>query len=146
MAITFKTDQAVTRDEHNEAALAKKSLMIGFDGTDYKVVVVDSDGSLQVMQRAVVDTPVTAEDILFETGDSPFTFDINTALGRNSTQFSVTNDGPGDFNVSISNDGIAFGNEHRMKNEEVYEIQNISVDSIRITFIIANSAYRIVAL
>ena len=143
-----RNSEQLGREQHVDLTTgdgAKRTLMIAFDGVDHKVLIIDVNGSLQVVQNAVDDTPVTAEDILFVTGDSPFTFDINTSLGRNATQFSVINDGPGNFTVSISNDGSVFGAEHTMKNEEVYAIQNINVDSIRLTWV-ANSAYRIVAL
>jgi len=92
-----------------------------------------------------VDTPETFEDTSFVSGDSPVTLDINTALGRNATEFTVINDGAGNFTVSISNDGAAFGDEHTMKNGETYSLDQISVDSIRITHV-ADSAYRVVVI
>jgi len=94
---------------------------------------------------AVPDNPETFEDTSFLTGDSPVTLDLNTALGRNATQFSIQNDGSGDFTVSLSTNGATFGDEKTVKDGEVYEGDNISVDSIRITWV-ANSAYRVTAL
>jgi len=89
--------------------------------------------------------PQTFEDTSFVSGDSPATLDLNTALGRNATQFAVQNDGAGNFTVATSNDGAAFGDEKTMKANEVYAIDRISVDSLRITHV-TNSAYRVVAL
>ena len=103
---------------------------------------LDSDNSLVVTQKAVVDTPEVFEDTDFVTGDNPATLDCNAALGRNSTQFEIINDGPGNFTVSISNDGVAFGDEVTVKQQEIYAISNISVDTIRITWI-RDSAYRV---
>ena len=94
---------------------------------------------------AVVATPGTFKDTSFIEADSPVTLDVNTALSRNATKFTVINDGNGDFTVSISNDGSVFGDEHTMKNGEVYSLDNISIDSIRITWI-ADSAYRVVVI
>lgn len=95
---------------------------------------------------AVTDnTPKTFEDTSFVSGDSPASLDCNIALGRNATQFSVQNDGSGDFTVSISNDGAAFGDEKTVKADEVYAIDELSIDTIRITRI-ADSAYRVTVL
>ena len=70
---------------------------------------------------------------------------MNTGLGRNGTQFSVQNDGSGNFTVATSNDGSIFGNEKTVQNGEVYAIDDLSIDTIRITHV-ADSAYRVVAL
>lgn len=90
-------------------------------------------------------TPKVFEDTSFVTGDSPATLDANNALARNATEFSVQNDGPGDFTVSVSIDGELFGQEKTVKSGEVYAIDNISVNSLRITWI-TNSAYRVTVL
>lgn len=113
-----------------------------------KQALLDEDGHLQVdiIENTLrVSTPVTFEDPAFVVGDSPAVLDCNTELGRNATEFSIQNDGIGDFTVSISNDGSAWGDEKTVKSGEVYEINNISVDSIRITHV-ADSAYRVTAL
>ncbi len=90
-------------------------------------------------------TPKTFEDTSFILDDSPATLDCNDALGRNATQFSIQNDGAGNFTVSISIDGVVFGDEKTMKSGEVYAIDGLSVDSIRITHV-ADSAYRVTVL
>lgn len=116
--------------------------MEGFDGTKSRPIVVDEAGNIVVAFKAVIDTPEIFEDTNFVVGDSPVTLDCNDALGRNATQFEIINDGPGNFTVSISNDGAAFGDEATVKQQEVYAISNISVDSIRITYV-DDSAYRV---
>lgn len=105
----------------------------------------DSDDPAQVEQVVRVDTPETFEDTAFVVGDSPVTLDINTALGRNATEFIVLNDGAGNFTVSISNDGAVFGDEHTLKSGEDYSLQDVSVDSIRITHV-SDSAFRVIAI
>lgn len=137
-----------SRDEHlvlTTSDGAKRVLMIGFDGINHKVVTVDSDGHLQVDIAPVVRTPLIFRDTSFVVGDSPVVLDVNNVYGVNGREFTIINDGAGEFTVSISNDGSVFGNEHTMKNGEVYEKENISLDSIRITHV-ADSAYRVVAL
>ncbi len=95
---------------------------------------------------AVTDnTPKTFEDSSFVSGDSPVSLDCNTVLGRNATEFNVQNDGAGDFTVSISNDGAAFGDEKTVKANETYAIDGLSIDTIRITRV-ADSAYRVTVI
>ena len=97
------------------------------------------------VNSTIIDNPEVFEDTSFVVGDSPANLDVNTTLGRNGTQFMVWNDGAGDFTVSASTDGITFGGAHTMKVGEVYAVDNISVDTLRITHV-ANSAYRVVIL
>ncbi len=89
--------------------------------------------------------PITFIDTSFVVGDSPVTLDLNTPLGRNATQFSVQNDGNGIFTVATSLDGAIFGDEKTVKNGEVYQIDALSVHSMRITHV-ADSSYRVTAL
>ena len=91
------------------------------------------------------ESPQTFEDTSFVDGDSPATLDINAALGRNATEFTVINDGAGNFTVALSQDGTIFGDEHTMKNGETYSLEKVSVDKIRITHV-ADSAYRVIAI
>lgn len=90
-------------------------------------------------------TPATFEDDNFVAGESPAILDINTALGQNGREFSVRNDGAGDFTVAISNDGVAFGDELLVQNGEIYSLASISVDTIRITHI-ENSGFRVISI
>jgi len=122
--------------------------LIGKNGSTaiYNVAEVTSAGEIRVIQSIRDDAdPQTFEDTSFVVGDSPATLDANTALGRNASEFTVINDGAGDFTVSISRDGAAFGDEHTMKNGETYSLANMSVDSIRITHV-ADSAYRVIVI
>jgi len=98
-----------------------------------------------VDQVSVSDTPEFFEDTSFVTGDSPATLDINAALGRNATSGYIVNDGAGNFTVSFSTDGVAFGDEITMKKNEVLNWDNQSVDTIRITWV-SDSAYRVSAI
>jgi len=91
------------------------------------------------------DTPATFEDTSFVGGDSPAVLDVNAALGRNATEFTVLNDGSGEFTVALSNDGVSFGNEHLVKDGGTFAIDRISIDSIRLTHV-TNASYRVIAL
>jgi len=84
-------------------------------------------------------------DTSFVTGDSPITLDINATLIRNSVDGYIINDGPGDFTVNLSNDGITFGQDIRLKQAETFSLKSIDIDSIKITWI-ADSAYRVFAV
>ena len=113
---------------------------------------VKADGSLsvnldgqEVTTTVVSDTPEFFEDTSFVTGESPVTLDINTALGRNATKGYIVNDGAGNFTVAFSINGTDFGNAITMKKNEVLDFENISVDSLKITWV-ANSAYRVSAI
>jgi hypothetical protein len=91
----------------------------------------------------VVDTPEFFEDTNFVSGDSPVTLDLNAALGRNANTTEVINDGAGNFTVAYSTDGVTFGDAITMKYPERLILDNVSVDSIRITWV-ADSAYRVI--
>lgn len=91
------------------------------------------------------ENPKVFEDTSFVAGDSPALLDCNAVLSRNATEFSIQNDGNGDFTVATSNDGVSFGGEKTVKNGEVYEKDNLSIDTIRITHV-TNSAYRVTVI
>lgn len=105
--------------------------------------VWDNDNNLlRVNIGDVSDTPEFFEDTSFVTGDSPVTLDFNAALGRNANCGYIINDGAGNFTVAFSNDGVVFGDEVTLKDGEILNFNNLSVDSIRITWV-ADSAYRV---
>lgn len=109
-------------------------------------VTTDVPGTtVNIINTPVVDIPEFFEDTNFVVGDSPVTLDLNTALGRNSTQGWILNDGAGNFTLAFSTDGIAFSDEITLKEGEKISFDNISVDSIRITWV-ANSSYRVLAI
>jgi hypothetical protein len=117
---------------------------LGFLGTPTAGYVFN--GSTWDRQRGVVqDTPEYFSDASFVSGDSPVTLDLNAALGRNASSTSVTNDGAGNFTVAYSTDGVTFGDAITVKYPETLSLADVSVDSIRITWV-ADSAYRVIAI
>jgi hypothetical protein len=106
---------------------------------------VDKDSALIVAQKLISHLPKVVEDTSFVTGDSPAVIDVNDFLSKNGTQFTITNDGPGDFTVAVSVNGSAFSDEITLKQQEVRAFANYSIDTIRITWV-ADSSYRVLAL
>lgn len=93
----------------------------------------------------IYDTPEFFQDTLFVVGDSPVTLDINVALGRNATDVLITNDGAGNFTVAFSINGAVFGDAITMKKGETLEFDNISVNSLKFTWI-SDSSYRVICI
>ncbi len=113
------------------------------------VIIAGVDGGVVFVPGlpfAVSDNPPrTFEKASFIFNQSPAYLRCHAALGRNATQFSIQNDGLGDFTVAISINGLVFGDEKTVKNGEVYAIDGLSTNTIRITYV-ADSAYRAVVL
>lgn len=94
-----------------------------------------------INETDIIDTPEYFEDTNFIAGDSPASLDFNSALGRNSVNGFIINDGPGDFQIRFSVDGAAFGDAITIKNNEVFKWEDISVDTLQVIHV-SNSAYR----
>lgn len=99
-------------------------------------------GAFHLIEGLIDDTPESFEDTSFVVGDSPATLDVNDALGRNARMGYIKNDGPGDFTIAFSTDGTNFGDENTLKKNETMDFDDISVDSLRLTWV-ADSAYRV---
>lgn len=87
----------------------------------------------------------TYEDASFLVGDSPFTIDFNDDTGRNSKEGWIINDGPGDFTVQFSRDGVTFGEPWTMKTGELTNVANFDIDTLILTRV-GDSAYRVVLI
>jgi len=126
-AIVDATAQALTGDVHAIHA-----------------AIVDGDGN-QV--TSFTQTPsgrsVSYEDANFTSGDSPATHDVNSDLGRNGRDGYIVNDGSGDFTVEVSDNGTDYGGTHTIKKSEIFYLEGVDIDSIRITHSGTDSAYRI---
>lgn len=103
-------------------------------------VASTADGNPIVTDKLFDDLPVIEENQSFTAG--PDVIDFNDVLGRNAFFWEVINDGPGDFTVALSNNGTLFGDEALVKQQEIYRLPNISVDSLRITRV-SDSKYRV---
>lgn len=119
---------------------------------DITIVDITSLGELEVffspLAGVITDAnPQTFEDTSFIEGDSPVTLDANTALGRNATKFIVYNTGAGALFLETSNDGVTFGDQHRVASGEVFPPFDlgVSVDSLRITHI-EDTGYKVVVI
>ncbi len=85
------------------------------------------------------------EDASFVTGDSPAVHDVNAALGRNGHDGYIVNDGAGDLQYAISNDGTNYGGNATMKKDEIARLTGLDISKIKITWV-ANCGYRIVVV
>lgn len=63
-----KTQEQTGRDEHNDAALAKRVLGIGFDyeNSEYKVLGLDENGSTNVSRVSIVELLCDIKELLLE--------------------------------------------------------------------------------
>lgn len=88
------------------------------------------------------DVPKIYEDTSFVTGESPVILDFNADVGKNARNGYIINDGEGNFTVSLSANGSTFGGEATVKKNEVINLANENVDTVRITCI-SDSSYRV---
>ena len=85
------------------------------------------------------------EDTSFVTGDSPKVLDVNEDLKHNAHDGYMVCDGAGNITLEISDDGLEYGEEHTIKQDEIVDFFMLDIDKIRLTWI-ANSAYRILVI
>lgn len=93
-------------------------------------------------QPYIAGRTATFEDSSFVTGDSPATHDVNTALGRNGRDGYIVNDGPGDLQYQISDNGTNYGGAHTLKSGETVKLTHLDISKIKMTWI-ADCGYRI---
>lgn len=103
----------------------------------------DANGNLLTREGVYNFDNQTYEDASFVSGDSPTTHDFNADAGRNAVDGYIVCDGPGDIQVDISRDGITYGDKWTMKAGELVNLTHFNVDKIRITYVSADSVYRI---
>lgn len=84
---------------------------------------------------------VSYEDDNFTSADTLSVLAINTDLGRLGHHGYLVNDGPGNLKIEISNDGTTYGGVHSLKRGDVFDLENLSVHKIRLTWL-QNTSYR----
>ena len=95
------------------------------DGVEYrKRVATHIDGNT-----------VSYEDTNFTSAESPAVLDVFTDIGRFGHQGQIINDGPGDIQVEISYDGTTYGGLHNLRGGEVFELSNLKINKIRLTYV-----------
>jgi hypothetical protein len=112
---------------------------------DLKTLLTDESGIVRNTDY-INGNDKTYEDASFIAGESPRTLDVNTDLGRNGKKGYIICDGPGDLQVEISKDGATWGGVHTMKQDEVFNFEGYTVDSIKLTHLGTDSGYRISVL
>lgn len=135
-------DSRVTRDSDGVTVRLDKEEAEHADTTANakRVVLVRPSGNLINSGRTF-----KYEDTSFVTGESPRTLDVNTDLGRNAVDGYFINDGDGNLLIEFSDDGTSYGEQHTIKKGEVVDLENLDIDSIRLTWV-SNSAYRILVI
>jgi hypothetical protein len=78
----------------------------------------------------------------FVVGDSPQVLDINTDLGKNSSEGYITIDGPGDVLVELGDVDKVFGEQFTMKKNETINFEGLEVSKIRLTHV-TDSSFRV---
>jgi len=81
----------------------------------------------------------------FVAADSPLVLDVITDLGRNAIDGYIVNDGAGDVEIEISNDGTTYGGTHTLKMDETFSLTNIDTAKLRLIWV-ANCDYRILVV
>ena len=86
----------------------------------------------------------TYENAAFVVGDSPATHDFYTdSSGKYAVDGYIICDGAGDIQVDFTRNGIDYGDKWTMKSGEKVSLLRLDIKKIRVTFVSANSAYRI---
>jgi len=104
---------------------------------------VDRLGNLMVREGALPGLNKTYEDSSFEAGDSPAVHNFLSDTGRRAQEGWIICDGDGDIQVDYSRDGITYGDKFTVKSGEVVDFLRLDIARIRVTYVSANSGYRI---
>lgn len=102
---------------------------------------VPLSGNPKVTIDPINDNIETFEALTFMVGDSPALINLNLDLGRNGTQFTFINNGPGALDIEHSNNGVDFGGKFRLKADGVYAPKDVVMHTFRITHTGADSSY-----
>lgn len=125
---TFRLDEQESEQAEIDAR-AKRVIQVGKGGT-----IIAAPGINKFY-----------EDTNFVTGDSPVTINVNNDLGRNATDGTLINDGPGNILVEISDNGTDFGDAITLTDCEPLQLKNFNVAKIRLAWI-SDSSYRILVI
>ncbi len=101
--------------------------------------------NVSVVSDFISGRTTTFEDASFVSGDSPATHDVNAALGRNGHDGYIVNDGAGDLQYQISDNGTNYGGAHTLKKDETVKLTGLDIDSIKMTWV-SNCGYRIMVV
>lgn len=108
-------------------------------------VTFPSTQDVNVLSDYIEGRTASFEDASFVSGDSPATHDVNAILGRNGHDGYIVNDGAGDLQYQISDNGTNYGGAHTLKKDETVKLTGLDIDSIKITWI-SNCGYRIMVV
>lgn len=104
---------------------------------------VDDQGNLMVREGTYPGLNKTYEDSSFATGDSPATHDFYGDMGKYAVDGYIICDGAGDIQVDFTRNGLDYGAKWTMKKGERVNLLRLDIKKIRVTWVTADSAYRI---
>jgi len=90
---------------------------------------------------ATVGNPKKYEGTVAAAG-TPVTLDVNADLDHNAGDGYIVCDGPGNLQVDISKNGLAFETDVTVEEDEVVLLKGLNVDTIRIDATVSGTAYR----
>ena len=114
------------------------------DGRKLNQIASDEHDKTEYRKRVQMYTDgnsVSYEDTSFVTGDSPAVLAVHTDLGRQASKGYFINDGPGNILIELSRDGTTYGGQHTLKGGEIMDLDNFSINKIRLTWA-QNTSYR----
>lgn len=77
-------------------------------------------------------------------GSSTNVHDFNNDYGRNARYGFIINDGPGKMSVDYSSNGVSYVSVWTMQAGDMFSLDNVSIDTIRISYVATTGAvYRI---
>lgn len=132
---TVSTDELV-----GNVHVQRVKVQVGVDGAASDVNAANPMPSQEISRDVRYRT---YEDTSFVVGDSPITLNFFSDEGRLGTEFNIVCDGAGSILVEVSYDGAAYSTQRTVKAGESFGLDNITVHSVRITYV-ADSAYRLV--
>ncbi len=130
-------------DSSNPLPVDVQDISAGTQTNDVKVTLDGED--VTTIPGPIQGRPFPYKDTSFVTGDSPIVLDVNTDLGRNSVDGNIINDGPGNILVEISNDGSNFSPQITLTDCDEFDLRNVDVDKIRLTWV-SDSSYRVTVI
>lgn len=108
--------------------------------------VSDTDGNQEIVivPGASPNKIQSSRDDNFIASNDPALFDLNSLLGKNGTEFVVTNEGGGDIDVSYSSDGSIFNTPFRVSCNRKFGDLSGDIHTVKIEHTGIDSAYSVI--
>lgn len=97
--------------------------------------------SVSLPQSPDVGNPKKYEGAVTTAG-SPVTLAVNTDLGHNGRDGYIINDGAGNLEIDISNDGVTFEEDITLEPDEILSLTGLSIHTLILDATEDNTGYR----